>query len=198
MTSEPMSDDPNEKLKQDYVDEREQKAKWFLEVKERSKHQHGNTVEHYAPNKAAMALWLSAQGARYSDIQKKTGLSREIIRGLEWRHNDTLETKRKEFSMRYAIAAQEYTDLLFERSQQLFDNPDELSKISPDKLAVTVGILTDKAAQLTGMATTVVEHRKGPSLDDAAKMIAEAKARVANKVKESAIEAEIIDNSNEF
>ena len=193
-----MSDDPNEKLKRDYVDEREEKAKWFLEVKERAKHQHGNTVEHYAPNKAALALWLSAQGARYSDIQKKTGLSREIIRGLEWRHSDTLETKRKEFSMRYAIAAQEYTDLLFERSQQLFDNPDELAKISPDKLAVTVGILTDKAAQLTGMATSVVEHRKGPSLDDAAKMIAEAKARVANKVKESAIEAEIVDNSNEF
>ena len=187
-----MSDDPNEKIKRDYVDERADKAAWFLEVKERAKHQHGNTVEHYAPNKAALALWLSAQGARLSDIKNKTGLSREIIRGLEWRHSDTLETKRKEFSMRYAIAAQEYTDLLFERSQQLFDNPDELAKISPDKLAVTVGILTDKAAQLTGMATTVVEHRKGPSLDDAAKMIADAKARIANKVKESAVEAEII------
>lgn len=188
------SEDPNEKLKAEYVDEREAKAAWFLEVKERAKLNPGTCVEHYAPNKAAMALWLAAQGARISDIQKATGLGRETIRGLQWRHNDTLETKRKEFSMRYAIAAQDYTDLLFERSQQLFDNPDELAKISPDKLAVTVGILTDKAAQLTGMATTVVEHRKGASLDDAAKMILDAKARIASKIKESAIEAEIIES----
>jgi len=187
-----MAEDPNEKLKREYFDEQAEKAKWFLEVQERAKSQSPNTVEHYAPNKAALALWLLAQGARLTDIRKNTGLSREVIRSLEWRHNDTLETKRKEFSMRYAIAAQEYTDLLFERSQQLFDTPEELAKISPDKLALTVGILTDKAAQLTGMASTIVEHRKGPSLDDAAKMIAEAKNRIANKVKSEAVDAEIV------
>jgi len=97
--------DPNDKLKAEYVDEREDKSAWFLEVKERAKLSPANCVEHYAPNKAAMALWLAAQGARITDIQKKTGLGRETIRGLQWRHNDTLETKRKEFSMRYAIAA---------------------------------------------------------------------------------------------
>ena len=100
--------------------------------------------------------------------------------------------------MRYAIAAQDYTDLLFERSQQLFDNPDELAKISPDKLAVTVGILTDKAAQLTGMASSIVEHRKGASIDDAAKMIFDAKARIASKIKNDAIDVEIIDEPNSF
>ena len=192
MTPEPAPIDPNEKLKAEYVDERADKTAWFLEVQERARLNPGTCVEHYAPNKAAMALWLAAQGARITDIQKKTGLGRETIRGLQWRHNDTLETKRKEFSMRYAIAAQDYTDLLFERSQQLFDNPEELAKISPDKLAVTVGILTDKAAQLTGMASSIVEHRKGASLDDAAKMISEARTRIADKIRESAIEAEIV------
>ena len=90
--------------------------------------------------------------------------------------------------MRYAIAAQEFTDLLLDRATQLFDDPNALSKISPDKLAITVGILTDKAAQLTGMATTVVEHRKGASLEDAAKMISEARQRVQGKV----IDAEVV------
>ena len=198
MTPESAPIDPNEKLKAEYVDERADKTAWFLEVQERAKLSPGNCVEHYAPNKAAMALWLAAQGARITDIQKKTGLGRETIRGLQWRHNDTLETKRKEFSMRYAIAAQDYTDLLFERSQQLFDNPDELAKISPDKLAVTVGILTDKAAQLTGMASSIVEHRKGASLDDAVKMISEARTRIADKIRERAIEAEIVDEPNSF
>jgi hypothetical protein len=43
------------------------------------------------------------------------------------------------------------------------------------------------------MATSVVEHRKGASIDDAAKMIADAKARIANKVREEAIEAEVVE-----
>jgi hypothetical protein len=193
-----MSDEKLEKFKENYYDDRPDKSEWFLEVRERAKSLSRNNVEHYAPHKAALALFLLSQGARITEISKKTGMGRDVIRGLEWRHNDTLETKRKEFSMRYAIAAQEYTDLLFERATQLFDDPDSLAKISPEKLAITVGILTDKAAQLTGMATTVVEHRKGASIDDAAKMISEARTRIANKIRESAIDAEIIDEPNDL
>jgi hypothetical protein len=191
-----MIEEQLQKLQENYYDDRPDKSEWFLEVKERAKSLHRNNVEHYAPNKAALALFMLSQGARISEISQRTSLSRDVIRSLEWRHTDTLETKRKEFSMRYAIAAQEYTDLLFERATQLFDDPDSLAKISPEKLAITVGILTDKAAQLTGMATTVVEHRKGASIDDAAKMISEARTRIANKIRESAIDAEIIDEPN--
>jgi hypothetical protein len=43
------------------------------------------------------------------------------------------------------------------------------------------------------MATTVVEHRKGASIDDAARMISEAKARIANKMKEKVIDVEFVD-----
>lgn len=183
-----MSNDQLQQLKENYHDDREDKAAWFLEVKERAKNLPRNNVEHYAPNKAALALYLLSQGATIKAISEKTGLGRGVIRSLEWRHNDTLETKRKEFSMRYAIAAQEFTDLLLERATQLFDDPEALSKISPEKLAITVGILTDKAAQLTGMATTVVEHRKGASLEDAAKLISEARQRIQGKV----IDAEVV------
>jgi hypothetical protein len=184
-----MIEEQLQKLQENYYDDRPDKSEWFLEVKERAKLLHRNNVEHYAPNKAALALFMLSQGARISEISQRTSLSRDVIRSLEWRHTDTLETKRKEFSMRYAIAAQEYTDLLFERATQLFDDPDSLAKISPEKLAITVGILTDKAAQLTGMATTVVEHRKGASLDDAANLINEARSRIA---KGKVIEAEVV------
>ena len=166
---------------------------WFAEVMRRAE-EHGNRqrVEFWNPEAAAKALWLLAQGKSIKSTSEVTGLARDTVRSLMWRHSDTLETKRKEFSQKYAMAAETYTDLLFAKADQLADDPDQLKNISPDRLAITVGILTDKAAQLTGMATTVVEHRKGPSLDDAAKMIADAKARIANKVKESAVEAEIV------
>jgi len=177
----------------EYHDVKKEKSEWFLEIRERAKNLSRGSVENYAPGIAAQALWMLAQGGRIKTISQKTGLGHETIRKLEWRHNDTLETKRKEFSMRYAIAAQEYTDLLFEKAEQLSNDPEALSKISPEKLALTVGIMTDKAAQLTGMAGMVIEHRKGASIDDAMKMIAEAKAKVAERIKSQAVEAEIIE-----
>jgi hypothetical protein len=90
------------------------------------------------------------------------------------------------------MAAETYTDLLFAKADQLSDDPEQLKNISPDRLAITVGVLTDKSMQLSGMATAVVEHRQGASIDDAAKMIAEAKSRIASKVKAKAVEAEIV------
>jgi hypothetical protein len=167
---------------------------WFDEVRKRAEEQ-GVThqcIEACAPRTAATALWMKAQGVSNKQVSRRTGLSYGAINGLCWRHADTLETKRKEFSQKYAIAAQTFTDLLFDKAEQLADNPDQLINISPDKLALTVGIMTDKAAQLSGMAGVVIEHRKGASISDAAKVISEAKARIAAKLRDGAIDAEII------
>jgi hypothetical protein len=175
------------------IDSKQAIKEFFLEVKERAKLFPRNSIEHYNPNVAAQILWMLAQGGRISVIAKKCKVSHELVRSLEWRHNDTLESKRKEFSKRYAIAAAEYTDLLFEKAEQLSNDPEQLKMISPDRLALTIGIMTDKAGQLSGMASTIVEHRKGASIDDAAKMIAEAKSRIANKIKEQAIDVEVVE-----
>jgi endonuclease III len=80
-----------------------------------------------------------------------------------------------------------------EKAERMMDNPEQLDNISPDRLALTVGIFTDKAAQLSGMASAIIEHRQGTSVEDAAKVIAEARARIAEKVKNQAIEAEVIN-----
>ena len=159
-----------------------QPSEWFQEVLDRAKaHGDRKRVEFWNPQGAAKALWGLAQGKSYSVIAKETGIDRKTIRSLEWRHEDTLESKRKDFSRKYAIAAEEYTDLLFQKAEQLADDPDQLKNISPDRLALTVGIMTDKATQLAGMAGVVIEHRKGASIEDAAIMIAQAKAKIAQR-----------------
>jgi len=168
---------------------------WFDEVRKRSEELgiSYKCIESCAPRTAATALWMKAQGVSNKQISKRTGLSYGAINGLSWRHADTLETKRKEFSQKYAIAAQTFTDLLFDKAEQLAENPEQLVNISPDKLALTVGIMTDKAAQLSGMAGVVIEHRKGASISDAAKVISDARARIAAKLRDGAIDAEIVN-----
>lgn len=157
-------------------------TEWFDEALARARlHNNRNRVEFHNPNGAAIALWGLAQGKTYAQISKESGIDRRTIRDLEWRHEDTLESKRKEFSRKYAIAAEEYTDLLFMKAEQLAEDPDQLKSISPDRLALTVGIMTDKATQLAGMAGVVIEHRNGHTIEDAAIMIAKAKSKVAQK-----------------
>jgi hypothetical protein len=157
-------------------------SEWYLEVMERAKaHGDKKRIEFWNPKAAAKALWGLAQGKSHSAIAKDVGIDRKTVRELEWRHEDTLESKRKDFSRKYAIAAEEYTDLLFAKAEQLADDPEQLKNISPDRLALTVGIMTDKATQLAGMAGVVIEHRKGASIEDAAAMIAMAKAKIASR-----------------
>lgn len=159
-----------------------QPSEWFQEVLDRAKaHGDRKRVEFWNPQGAAKALWGLAQGKSYSAIAKETGIDRKTIRSLEWRHEDTLDSRRKDFSRKYAIAAEEYTDLLFQKAEQLAEDPEQLKSISPDRLALTVGIMTDKATQLAGMAGVVIEHRKGASIEDAAIMIAQAKAKIAQR-----------------
>lgn len=167
---------------------------WMNEVRLRAAESPKSCIEKTDPQGAARALWMLAQGCPSKDIVAATGFDRATVRDLGWRHNDTLETKRKKFSRRYAQVAEEFTNILFTKADRLADNPELLDAISPDKLAVTVGIMTDKAAMLSGMAGVVIEHRKGASIDDAAMAIAAAKARVAEKIKAQAIEAVIVED----
>ena len=67
------------------------------------------------------------------------------------------------------ITAELYKDLLIEKFERSAKDPEKPDAISPDKLAVAMGILADKSAQLAGMAGVIIEHRKGVSIDDAIK-----------------------------
>lgn len=157
-------------------------GEWFEVVRERAlKRQEGNspTLEISNPQAAARILWMLAKGDTLREIARVTGVNRTVIRRLSWRNEDTLETKRKEFSREFALAAEAYKDLLLEKAERLSENPELLDGISPDKLALAMAITTDKSMALAGMAGVIIETRKGASIDDALKAIEESRQRVA-------------------
>lgn len=155
-----------------------------------------NSSEKIKPLESAVALWRLAQGIPLKRIQAETGISPRAIREMAIRHRHTLNDHKEKFAALYAQAASEYSELLFEKADRMRENPEQLDQISPDRLAITVGIMTDQAAKLSGMASTVIEHRTGASIEDAAAMIAAARARIAEKAKAHAIEAEVIEDND--
>lgn len=161
---------------------------WVEEVRQRAMLQDKYCIESTNPRVAAIALWRLAQGNSNLKVSKETGLTWATVRKLAWRHSDTLETKKKMFSSIYAKAAEAYTDLIMLKAEQLMEDPDALAALSPEKLAVTIGVMTDKAVILAGMPNTIVETRKGASLDDAANALVEIRARIANKIKSESID----------
>jgi len=166
---------------------------WVNEVRIRAEENFdAHCIERQNPQLAAKILWRKAQGVSDHQICRDLGTKRDVIRRLAWRHKDTLETKKKEFSREYAMVAEEFKNILLQKADQLLDDPDQLQAISPDKLALTVAIMTDKSMALSGMAGVVVEYRKGASIDDAMKFREEVRARIAEKARTQAIEAEII------
>jgi len=123
------------------IDSKQEMIKFMAEIRERAKSLPKNCAENTMPDVAAKALWLLAQGANHTEIRRITRLSSETIRRLEWDHNDTLEKKRKQFSTRYAMAAMEYTDLLFKKAEQLADTPDMLAQAQPGLRTTVVGVM---------------------------------------------------------
>lgn len=173
------------------VDSPENMKRFFDAVKERAQGLPASCIENTHVDVAAKGLWMLAQGKSYKEIRDVTGMGHDTIRRLDWDHRATLDDYRPMFAKRYAMAAAEMTDLIFKKAHQLHDDEEELSKTPIDRLAVAAGILQDHSNRMAGMATAVVEHRKGVSIEDAYKEIQLAKARLASK---NVIEAEIIED----
>jgi hypothetical protein len=171
------------------IDNKAAMIKFMDAIKDRAKDLPSNSIENTKPDVAVKALWLLSQGAPYTEIRRITRLSHETIRRLEWDHNTTLEKKRKEFSTRYAMAAMEYTDLLFMKAERIHDNPDLLDDISPEKLATPVGIMQDKSSSLAGFSDAGVGQKAGLSIEDALVLIEASKQKRAQKV----IDAEVVE-----
>ena len=165
-------------------------------IRERGKELPRNSLENTNPDLAAKVLWLLSQNASYTEIRRITGVGSETVRRLDWEHsanNVTFDEQRKRFASRYAMAAMEYTDLLFKRAEQLHDNPELLEQISPEKLATVVGIMQDKASSLAGATSADANAKAGLSIEDARALIEAAAQKVAEKKRNKTIDAEVVD-----
>lgn len=149
-------------------------------------------LERCKPHKAVQILMMLEECASVNEIVRQVGTNHNVIYRIRARHSASMADRRKEFSRRFATLAEMSSDLLAKKLMRLDDDDEKLDGTPLKDIALTMAIVTDKAAQADGMPSVVIEHRRGASIEDAAKRIAEARARIADKARGEAVEAEII------
>ncbi len=135
-----------------------------------------NMIEMRKPKEAALALEMLAGGATYAEVKEKTGLTTDSLVRLRSRHQASLEVRRKQLATDALQLAEALRMLQLEKARQLLEDPEQLKKVNIRDLTLPYGIAQDKFFGAMGEAQTVVEHRTGASIAEAAKAIEEAKA----------------------
>lgn len=145
----------------------------------------GNFLERRDPAKAVRALEMLAEGCSFGKIREELGMKWETISRLKARHQMVLEERRQELAQDALEIAEGLRLLQKEKMRQLAEDPEQLARTNIRDLAIPWGISMDKYMAVLGENKVVVEHKAAaPSLEDAMKAIAEARA----KLKQSSID----------
>lgn len=134
-------------------------------------------IENKQPKMAALALELLAEGVCHDAVRQETGIGFLALTSLRARHEMAIDERRKQLALDGFEQAERMRALVAKKADMLFHDEDALKKANIKDLALAQAITQDKAFQAAGENRVVVEHRQGrPSLDDAIKAIAEARA----------------------
>lgn len=145
---------------------------------------------------AAEAMYLIAnKGYSFYRAAKETGLSEIMIRRTASHYLGQLEKWRPDMVVRLTKISFDLAEVIAMKAEQLKADPDELKKVSIDKLAVAFGIMNDKNLTMQGQATSVIEHRSASNIEEFEAMKAAARDRLAGK--SIPVEAQIISENAE-
>ena len=143
------------------------------------------TLEHREPAKAMLCLEQLAEGNTWEEIAEATGFSFNQISKVKARHETAIEVRRKQLAADGFEMAEGLRLLAKQKLEMLANNPDALAKVNIRDLVLSYGIAVDKGMQALGENKVVVEHKAGkPSLEDAMKAIAEARAALQKEAVE--------------
>jgi hypothetical protein len=164
---------------------------YAAQVKERARElgHAGMALEQRDPARCAIILEMRSRNVSFRRIKERTGVDAKTVLRLEQDHKETLDGWRKRAARQLAETADLARNALNEKLISILENDELMASTKVSEIAVAMGVSTDKSMALAGVPGVVIEHKKGASVDDAMKAIAEAKARVANRLKDSSVDA---------
>lgn len=114
-----------------------------------------------------MVLELLAGGATYKEVEEATGFNFQQIAVIKSRNGQALDVRRKQLSEEGFELAEKMRALAHKRAEMLYEDEDQLKKVPLKDLVLPWAVAQDKAIQAAEGNKVVIEHRKGPSIEDA-------------------------------
>ena len=142
------------------------------------------------PEKAAMALYLLNEFPDMSrrEVARRVNVARIDLDRLAYHNAMKLEDARPELAMKFTENASKLADLVGRKISRINEDDDQLDATSLKDLTIAMGISASNAATMAGVPTTVIEHRSGPTLEEAMSFREEIRARLAAKAKQESID----------
>ena len=142
------------------------------------------------PEQAAMALYLLNEfpDMPRREVASRANVPRQDLDRLAYNNAMKLEDARPELAAKFTENASKIADLVGRKIARISEDDDQLDQTSLKDLTIAMGISAQNAATMAGVPTTVIEHRSGPTLEDAMQFREEIRARLANKAKTESID----------
>lgn len=142
------------------------------------------------PERAAMALYLLNEDSDMPrrEVARRVNVSRIDLDRLAYNNAMKLEDARPELAAKFTKNASDIADLVGRKIARISEDDEQLDATSLKDLTIAMGISAQNAATMAGVPTTVIEHRSGPTLEDAMQFREEIRARLANKAKTESID----------
>jgi hypothetical protein len=133
---------------------------------------------------AQIVEWLADGHLGIRRVARAAGVSTEMVMAIRRREGLGVRTQKKRLANMYLDAA--------ELATETFMQDENLQRAKPGELAVAAGIFTQRAAELNGEASMIVEHRRmdGSAFSFEA-FLAEVRARQAKRIEVVEIAPEI-------
>lgn len=168
-----------------YVDDVQKRAAEWLAIHPGGKRR----TEIREPEKAALALYLlDHSGLAINKVADAVGLAHAEVGRLIYNRPELWEKRRPHLAIKLAATTERLIDVTEQKLDRISENEEQLDATPLKDIALSLGIISDKAAAFNGMSTTVVEHRTGPTIEDAMKFREEIRQRLADKAKNEAID----------
>lgn len=126
----------------------------------------------------------------------KWGLGGTAYRQFVDRYTPLLKERKEWLARRNIQIVNRAQELQMKKLGMLEDDEEELKKVNVRDLAMTANMAVQGFTTLTDGNRVIVEHQKGPSLEDAAAVIAAARERARAKLAGQAVEV-VVDEVKE-
>tara|TARA_R110000787_G_scaffold71094_1_gene158218 strand:+ start:43 stop:570 length:528 start_codon:yes stop_codon:yes gene_type:complete len=135
-------------------------------------------VEAKKPKETVLALEMIGNGEPYRKIEEETGLGWEALVGIKHRHAGALEKRRQQLANDGFLQVEKLRYVADKKLSMLAEDDDALKKVNIKDLIISQAVAQDKSFAAIGEGPkAIVEHRgKEPSIADAMKVIADARA----------------------